>query len=75
VNLQLGMMTTIYVVLFIAVFPALWLLAAYLDRVLPSDVNRHARKSRERREDEAQRGAMEPDEPTDKATSLKQGRT
>ena len=68
------MTTTLYIVLFIAVFPALWLLAAYLDRVLPSDVNRHARKSRERREDEAQRAAMEPDR-ADKAASLKRRRT
>jgi hypothetical protein len=45
------------VLLFIAVFPALWLLAAYLDRVWPSDMNRRVRKARHRREDEEQRQA------------------
>jgi hypothetical protein len=29
-------MTTLYAILFIAMFPALWLLAAYLDRVWPN---------------------------------------
>jgi hypothetical protein len=57
------MNTTVYVLLFIAVFPALWLLALYLDRVLPSDVNRPIRKARERKEDEEQSAAHPPDEP------------
>jgi hypothetical protein len=37
-------MTTLYAILFIAMFPALWLLAAYLDRVWPNkpdQPNRH----------------------------------
>jgi hypothetical protein len=51
-------MTTIYVILFIAVFPALWLLAAYLDRVWPSDINRPARRVRHREEDEEARTAL-----------------
>jgi hypothetical protein len=62
------MNTAVYVLLFIAVFPALWLLAAYLDRVWPSDMNRRVRKARHRREDEEQRQAEldSPDEPKPK---------
>jgi hypothetical protein len=58
-------MTILYLILFIAVFPALWLLALYLDRVLPSDSNRSARIARHRREDEEQRKAQldSPDKP------------
>jgi hypothetical protein len=52
------MNTAVYVFLFIAVFPTLWLLAMYLDRVLPSDVNRLIRKSRERNEDQEQKVLM-----------------
>ena len=36
-------MTTLYTILFFATFPALWLLAAFLDRVWPCepDLTRH----------------------------------
>jgi hypothetical protein len=51
-------MTTIYVILFIAVFPALWLLGASLDRVWPLDMNRPTRRVRHRKEDEEARTAL-----------------
>jgi hypothetical protein len=59
------MNTAVYVLLFIAVFPALGLLALYLDRVFPSDVHRRLRKMRERKED-AEQKAMETFDPPDK---------
>ena len=52
----------VYVLLFIAVFPALGLLALYLDRVLPSDVHRRLRKARK---EDAEQKAMETFHPPD----------
>jgi hypothetical protein len=57
--------TIAYLILFIAVFPALWLLAAYLDRVWPSDLNRAIRKASQRKEDQEQRVAMKDFHPPD----------
>jgi hypothetical protein len=56
------MATAVNVILFIAVFPALWLFDLYLDRVLPSDVDPRIRKARERSEDEEH--LRELDEPS-----------
>jgi hypothetical protein len=54
------MNTAVYLLRFV---PALGLLALYLDRVLPSDVNPSIRKTRERKEDAEQKAAMEAPQP------------
>jgi hypothetical protein len=47
------MSETVYAILFLATFPALWLLAAVLDRFLPEDSRHHSpREERERRLDQ-----------------------
>jgi hypothetical protein len=47
------MSETVYVTLFLATCPALWILAAVLDRFLPEDSRHHSpREERERRLDQ-----------------------
>jgi hypothetical protein len=53
--------TTLYAILFFGTFPALWLLAWWLDRVLPnpSESNTTARSSKAKRE-ESEPGPFTP---------------
>jgi len=49
---------TVYAVLFLSTFPALWILAAMLDRLLPN-ISRH-HSPREARERESERRLDQP---------------
>ena len=61
---------TLYVILFVAVFPALWILARVLERVVPDNSEHHSPRQERERKQEHEALALEAHQKTKSLAGL-----